>query len=767
MILPTSIGRKMNRNRQILNFYSFGMRDLSANHRVPAKLMIAGGINGKVIATVKFTGKFDPKKVFFRTFAGEEWPSELNIDKRSYTVTVKPGRTEGATDLLALYQPKGSDKPDLVGKLKIYTYNAVNKEVVLVPVEKATIPDGLADELTKIYKPYGVNLTVTSKKDSYPELWWDTDGDHLLDATGTSRLSRYSEEMKRLNSSYRLDEQGYFRKDALYLFVLAGAKTEDGLPLLGDMPRGKQFGYVFTSAGNMAVTAAHELGHGIFRLAHTFDDYGYAQKSTQNLMDYSGGKELTKYQWDILHDPGIAGWLDDAQDGQSLIAYSNAIEAIKATNQSLKTSVVVSGKWKTDESLSVQLDNLPLSATKISSKILKPNSTIKTTEYQVEEIAKTTEVKISFVDQSTVSQVVVTFQLPKDKLDQFIDYLNIDNTDIKVEGVEEIDGNLVAFIPEEPAMPKLKLNLTSKSANPLEIQYALQYKLKYSYEGKEYEFGDPVLKGVATVKDKVYAFDWGKNLQGGDLTINWKQDDKQGTKTILVRGKHPEQSVIKEYGQTIGCNSYWFFWNITNQESSFRQFYNAGKYSPVSAKAQTTQDGQKGLPLWGGPRGMGLKQLDNWTRNGQTVYCGTAERWNWKENLKVGKEVMDSKVQIMSTSTKSLYGIKPIATLLDENKKDRIADPLKVGQYTFVLANSPYFPHWDFGQQPDTSKGEKSILEAHLIVMYNGGFLLDHWEDVVVGEPNPETGEWEPKTYHKLAINPAKTGYLTKVLGGN
>ena len=161
------------------------------------------------------------------------------------------------------------------------------------------------------------------KRQSYRILINQSDG--KLNAIGTSRLSRHSDEMKNLNTVFRISSLNRFDKNTLYLFVLAGAKTDDGLPLAGDMPRGKQFGYLFTSAGgNMAVTAAHELGHGIFRLAHTFDDYGYAQKSTQNLMDYSGGKELTKYQWDILHDPGIAGWLDDKEDGQ-MTASSNAL----------------------------------------------------------------------------------------------------------------------------------------------------------------------------------------------------------------------------------------------------------------------------------------------------------------------------------------------------------------------------------------------------------------------------------------------------------
>jgi hypothetical protein len=51
---------------------------------------------------------------------------------------------------------------------------------------------------------------------------------------------------------------------------------------------------------------AHELGHGTFRLYHTFsekNDYLVPRGTTDNLMDYNQGKELHKYQWDLVQDP--------------------------------------------------------------------------------------------------------------------------------------------------------------------------------------------------------------------------------------------------------------------------------------------------------------------------------------------------------------------------------------------------------------------------------------------------------------------------------
>jgi hypothetical protein len=210
-------------------------------YRVPAKLMVQDGGDDVVLATVTAPGQFDPDKLMFKTFTGQTWESTYKTSGGAivYTVTIKPGNPNGATTLMALYN-SGAGDPELVGKLKVYTYAAVNKDVVLVPVGGASVPSGLASELTAIYSKYGVNLDVTTAS-PYDGNAWDTDSDGLLDCTSTTRLSRYSAEMKALNAAYRLaaTTAGTYKQDAQYLFFLAGAKTDESLALSGDMPRGK------------------------------------------------------------------------------------------------------------------------------------------------------------------------------------------------------------------------------------------------------------------------------------------------------------------------------------------------------------------------------------------------------------------------------------------------------------------------------------------------------------------------------------------------
>ncbi|MDR2065461.1 MAG: hypothetical protein LBP85_07130 [Prevotellaceae bacterium] len=59
---------------------------------------------------------------------------------------------------------------------------------------------------------------------------------------------------------------------------------------------------------NITTIAAHELGHGIWALKHTFDnDYGnIAVNTTGNLMDYTpGANHLAKWQWEIIRYPAL------------------------------------------------------------------------------------------------------------------------------------------------------------------------------------------------------------------------------------------------------------------------------------------------------------------------------------------------------------------------------------------------------------------------------------------------------------------------------
>jgi hypothetical protein len=94
----------------------------------------------------------------------------------------------------------------------------------------------------------------------------------------------------------------------LFFFNQYGARTKDR-DADGFMPRDKQFGYIFTQGfpetDNLYTAAAHELGHGIFRLEHTFSNDYKIPSPTDNLMDYSNGAHIAKWQWDLIHDPGV------------------------------------------------------------------------------------------------------------------------------------------------------------------------------------------------------------------------------------------------------------------------------------------------------------------------------------------------------------------------------------------------------------------------------------------------------------------------------
>jgi len=82
--------------------------------------------------------------------------------------------------------------------------------------------------------------------------------------------------------------------------------------------RGKS-SYGFLTPTATTRDAAHELGHGVFNLRHTFSTNNMVnlpEGTTQNLMDYSAGTELFKYQWDFIHNPE-GGWFvwEDSEEG--------------------------------------------------------------------------------------------------------------------------------------------------------------------------------------------------------------------------------------------------------------------------------------------------------------------------------------------------------------------------------------------------------------------------------------------------------------------
>lgn len=201
-----------------------------------------------------------------------------------------------------------------VGKLNVISLKAIAKKLVIVPVGNASANSGnLQTELNKVYKQANVTWSVTTK----PAFAFNIGTD--LEMADATLMSKYSTEMRALRDAYKQATPDY-DKDAYYVFVVNGFSEPS---TKGYMVRGRALGFVASSgsATENARVIAHELAHGAFGLEHTFPSI--AKGSSQNLMDYSTGTELSKVQWEEMQNPGVVmNWLDLEEDASY---YSNLL----------------------------------------------------------------------------------------------------------------------------------------------------------------------------------------------------------------------------------------------------------------------------------------------------------------------------------------------------------------------------------------------------------------------------------------------------------
>jgi hypothetical protein len=302
------------------------------DYRVNAKAIVPGKTD-VVTAHITITdNRIKPDSIKFITGTGTQLTYKRNNNE--YEINIIGGPAGDAQELYALYpsallsSPVGGGQEGAyisLGKLLIASYQPQKRKLVLVPVNGAAISSGqekVANKLNAIYNKVGVEWEVT-QDNNFSDDSWDTDNDGL-DIDGSGLFSTLTPEMKALNKTYKNSGRAIDDK-TIYLFVLNKAAGQTNI--IGDMPRGKQFGYLFTGSSSfgggweeVALTAAHEVGHGVFRLKHTFDGYGFSKNELpENVMDYSGGETFSKLQWDALHDPAlVVGLFEKDEDGASV-----------------------------------------------------------------------------------------------------------------------------------------------------------------------------------------------------------------------------------------------------------------------------------------------------------------------------------------------------------------------------------------------------------------------------------------------------------------
>ncbi len=251
-------------------------------------------------------------------------PARLNQAEQTWTITLKSASAGSTYDVFALYEGA------VIGKLRVVSYAKQQHKVTLVPINEVKLDKAAIEQkLNAIYNPAGVQFTVDVDEKMRGNYDWEvaSEKDGLLSTVGKSFWG-YDKELK--ESTEMLNLHKHYQKqagtlDGAYLFVLNGATGLEGQKggLLGEMPRKSRFGYIF--AGNspnteaLAHTIAHELGHGIFTLQHTFDaEYGKGtQGTTNNLLDYTEtGTELAAFQWNVMANPAVFTGSDKAEEGR-------------------------------------------------------------------------------------------------------------------------------------------------------------------------------------------------------------------------------------------------------------------------------------------------------------------------------------------------------------------------------------------------------------------------------------------------------------------
>ena len=282
------------------------------------------------VVTAEYTGNkaIAPQRVRFASEPkSTALPASYDASSKRWTISlpsVSSGSSGESYEVFAVYEG------EVLGKLRVASYAQQRHKLTLVPINDAKLDKAQIErELNGVYGSVGIHFDVEVDERMRGDYSWDRDGDRKLSIVGRSFFGRVREvkesaEMDYLKKTYT---QLAGTLDGLYLFVVDAAQGLEDKPqsLLGEMPRRSRFGYIFSGnspnsgTSDLSYTIAHELGHGLFTLQHTFDDeYGgrKSQGQTDNLMDYATGKELAAFQWNVLANPASFTALDRGKDTQ-------------------------------------------------------------------------------------------------------------------------------------------------------------------------------------------------------------------------------------------------------------------------------------------------------------------------------------------------------------------------------------------------------------------------------------------------------------------
>jgi hypothetical protein len=246
----------------------------------------------------------DRTQISFKLLGGTTGLSFSVVDDSTYAITL-PSRSFS----YKIYAYYGLEK---LGKLSVEAYETKTKKVRIVPISNVALnASQITNSLNKTYKDANINFDVSIAAPYTSSLFTSQT---LFTNPNTTLLAKYTEQMRQLRDEYLATNS--LENDEYLLFSIAGFQDQS---IDGYMVRGRALGFIkaSTDTSQLFTAIAHELGHGIGGLRHTWDDQGPTQASTNNLMDYAGGRKLIKEQWEKMRDPGIViALFDEEEDAQ-------------------------------------------------------------------------------------------------------------------------------------------------------------------------------------------------------------------------------------------------------------------------------------------------------------------------------------------------------------------------------------------------------------------------------------------------------------------
>jgi hypothetical protein len=322
-----------------------------------AKFMLPGESDEIFVGIKESQADFDPAKVRFVTGNGKEYNGIYDNQTKGWVLNLVGSPAGDGQEIYAVYE-ESKGKFTTLDKLNVYSYERKTVNIKLVPVNgfmNSFNVNTLSSELNKIYCKVGVtcNLSMAETGFSYTPV-----NGNSFDVTGSGLFSTETADMKAIKQAYNTYLNGNIESNTLYLFVIEKVTGAEGVA--GDMPRGKQFGYLFPGAD--ARTVAHEIGHGAFNLEHPFDRplRGQFDKGqlAHCLMDYASGTEFCKLEWDAINAPGLViGLLETDEGGMAPI---QSDEKLYACLEEIRQSLVYGTEIKTRSYLTLSDGEIPI-----------------------------------------------------------------------------------------------------------------------------------------------------------------------------------------------------------------------------------------------------------------------------------------------------------------------------------------------------------------------------------------------------------------------